>query len=143
MKLIKKFFENEVIRYLFFGGLTTAVSILSYRLFSNALSSGGEITALGIQIANLLSWVLAVAFAYITNKIFVFKSKSFKPAFLAREASAFVSARIFSLVVEALWLFVTTKTGLNDKTAKIAGQFFVVVINYVLSKLFIFKKEKK
>ncbi len=142
MEIIKKFFKSEVIRYLFFGGLTTVVSIGSYWIFSAALSAGGEISPLGVQSANLLSWVLAVTFAYITNKIFVFESKSFKPSFVIKEAGAFVSARIFSLVLEAVWLLVTTLLGLNDKIAKIIAQFFVVVINYVLSKLFIFKKEK-
>ncbi|MCD8089464.1 MAG: GtrA family protein [Clostridiales bacterium] len=142
MEGIKKLYRSEVIRYLFFGGLTTVVGVGTYWLFSNALSVDGEITPLAVQLANFLSWILAVAFAYITNKLFVFESKSFKPSFLVREAGAFVSARVFSLVVEALWIFVTTLLGLNDKIAKIIGQFFVVVINYVLSKLFIFKKEK-
>ncbi|MCD8158457.1 MAG: GtrA family protein [Clostridiales bacterium] len=141
---IKKLYNNEVIRYLFFGGLTTVVSLGSYWLFSYLLSVEGEISTLNIQISNFLSWIFAVAFAYITNKIFVFKSKSFKPNFLLREISSFVSARVFSLVVEAVWLLVTTTLlGLNDKIAKLIGQIIVVIINYVLSKLFIFKKKEK
>lgn len=140
---ILKIIKTEVFRYLLFGGLTTIVSIGSYAIFSNALSADGKISPLGVQLANIFSWILAVAFAYITNKLFVFESKSFKLEVIRREASSFAAARLFSLGVEALWLFVLTYFGVNDKIAKITGQVFVVILNYIFSKLFIFKKDKK
>lgn len=143
LDIIKKFISSEVFRYLFFGGLTTVVSLVSYFLCSEALSVGGEISQTAILISNIFSWVFAVAFAYVTNKFFVFDSKSLKPYVLLKEAASFFSARIFSLIVECLWLYVTTGMGMNDKLSKVIGQIFVVVINYVLSKVFIFKKEKQ
>lgn len=135
--------KSEVFRYLFFGGLTTLVSIASYTLASVALSVNGKISPVGVQLANIFSWILAVAFAYITNKFFVFESKSLKPEVLKKEVSSFVGARLISLAAEALWLFALTYAGLNDKVAKISGQVFVVVLNYIFSKLIIFKKGKK
>ncbi|MCD7854969.1 MAG: GtrA family protein [Clostridiales bacterium] len=140
---ILKIIKSEIFRYLFFGGLTTIVSIGSYAIFSNALSAEGKISPLGVQLANVFSWILAVTFAYITNKLFVFESKSFKPEVIKREAASFAAARLFSLGVEALWLFVLTYLGVNDKIAKVSGQVFVVILNYIFSKLFIFKKDKK
>ena len=141
---IKKIITSEVFLYLFFGGLTTVVSIASYWFFSSVFGSDGAVTSLEIQISNVLSWILAVSFAYVTNKIFVFKSKTHGLGELRREAGSFVGARLFSLVVECLWMFVTTAMGMNDKLAKLIGQIFVVILNYILSKLFIFnKKEKK
>lgn len=142
-KTIKKLIDSEVFRYLVFGGLTTLVSIVTYWLFSAMLSGDGEISVIDIQAANVLSWIFAVTFAYITNKFFVFGQGSLKPKTLVREILSFVAARLFSLVAECLWLFVTTAyLGINDKISKIIGQVFVVVINYVFSKVFIFKKEK-
>ncbi|MCC8014944.1 MAG: GtrA family protein [Eubacterium sp.] len=128
---------------MFFGGLTTVFSIVSYAVFSYARSADGKIAAFGGQLANVFSWILAVAFAYITNKLFVFESKSFKLDVIKTEAVSFAAARLFSLGVEALWLFVLTYLGVNDKIAKISGQVFVVILNYIFSKLFIFKKDKK
>ncbi len=137
---VLKIIKSEVFRYLFFGGLTTVVSIGSYAVFSYALSADGKISVFGVQLANVFSWILAVAFAYITNKLFVFESKSFKLDVIKTEAASFAAARLFSLGVEARWLFVLTYLGVNDKIAKISGQFFVVILNYIFSKLFIFKK---
>lgn len=134
--------KSEFFLYLFFGGLTTIVSILSYAAVRSALSVNGEVSAAGVQLANVVSWILAVTFAYITNKFFVFKSKSISPKLLKKEIPSFYGARLFSLLVEALWLFILTAIGINDLIAKISGQVFVVILNYIFSKLFIFKKEK-
>ncbi len=140
---VLRIIKSEIFRYLFFGGLTTIVSIGSYAIFSYALTVDGKISAFGVQLANVFSWIFAVAFAYITNKIFVFESKSFKLDIIRTEAASFAAARLFSLGVEALWLFVLTYLEVNDKIAKISGQVFVVILNYIFSKLFIFKKDKK
>ncbi len=142
-ELMIRFVKTEIFRYLLFGGLTTIVSIGSYFAFSEALSVNGEISQMGVLVANLFSWILAVAFAYITNKLFVFESKSFKKEVLLREITSFVGARVFSLVVEDAWLLAAVGLGMNDKLAKVIGQVIVVVINYIFSKLFIFKKEKQ
>ncbi len=141
--LAVKFVKSEFFRYLLFGVLTTVVGVGSYFAFSEALSVNGEISTLGVLIANQFSWVLAVLFAYITNKLFVFRARSFKRSVLFREMAGFFAARVFSLVVEDAWLWAAVGFGMNDKLAKVLGQVIVVIINYVFSKLFIFKKEKQ
>ncbi len=138
---IRFFIKSEVFRYLFFGGLTTIVSLGSYFLAALAIGGGNELTGLQVQVANIISWIFAVSFAYITNKLWVFNSRSTDIRVLFREITSFVSARIFSLVVEAGWLFLSVELlNINDFIAKVIGQFVVVVLNYIFSKLFIFKK---
>lgn len=138
---IRFFIKSEVFRYLFFGGLTTIVSLGSYFLAALAIGGGNELTGLQVQVANIISWIFAVSFAYITNKLWVFNSRSTDIKVLFREITSFVSARIFSLVVEAGWLFLSVELlNINDFIAKVIGQFVVVVLNYIFSKLFIFKK---
>ena len=92
------------------------------------------------QICNVLAWIVAVTVAYFTNKIYVFESRSFSPAVLVREIILFAGARIFSLVCEMgfMWLTVDLMGG-DDRIMKLIAAVFVVIINYVFSKLFIFK----
>lgn len=140
-ELFIKFIKSEVFRYLFFGGLTTIVSLGSYFIAARLISGGGELSTLQAQVANVISWVFAVAFAYITNKIWVFNSKTTALKDIVREIVSFVGARIFSLVVESGWLALSMELmGMNDFVAKVIGQVVVVVLNYIFSKLFIFKK---
>lgn len=120
--------------YIFFGVLTTVVNILSFGLLRDVLHWE-------LLTANTLAWVLSVAFAFLTNKLFVFQSKSFEARLLVRELVSFVGARLFSLAVDTagMWLLVNVLTW-NDWLAKILMNVIVVVINYVFSKLFIFKR---
>lgn len=131
---------EEIISYLFFGVLTTVVSFASYLIFANIFFP--QKSDLDIQIANVLSWICAVTFAYITNRIWVFKSKT-KGKKQIREVFEFVSARIFSLIVDMGMMYVMySLMHINDTIAKIIVQFVVVAMNYILSKLIIFKKNK-
>ena len=140
-ELFIKFIKSEVFRYLFFGGLTTIVSLGSYFIAARLISGGGELSTLQAQVANIISWVFAVAFAYITNKIWVFNSKTTAFKDIVREIVSFVGARVFSLLVESGWLALSMELmGMNDFVAKVIGQVVVVVLNYIFSKLFIFKK---
>ena len=124
-KLIEKFFSREVISYLIFGVLTTVVNFVFY------------ITS------NVIAWVFAVVFAYITNKLFVFESKSWEPALVFKEVISFGAARIISLLFETGFLALTVEIiGVPELIAKVIAAVFVVIINYVASKLFIFKKKK-
>ena len=98
-----------------------------------------------LQIAVVISWVVACIFAYITNRKIVFKSKSKK---ILKEFTAFVSARLFTLFLEMLIMFVfvtllTLNSNLWVVIWSLVAQIVVIVVNYVLSKLVIFKKEKK
>lgn len=138
--LFKTVVNRETISYLFFGVLTTVVSIGSYEIVKRLLSRKKEPTPLIINIATVSSWVLAVTFAFITNKLFVFQSTSMEAGVVLREAAAFVGARLLSLGFEVVWMNLTTVVlKWNDSICKIAAQFVIVVLNYIFSKLFIFK----
>ena len=93
-----------------------------------------------MNIANVGSWIIAVAFAFVTNKFFVFQSRSVSFKTLMKEIPSFVGARLLSLGFEIVWMNVTVGLlHINDSVAKIGAQFGIVVMNYVFSKLFIFK----
>ena len=139
IKVLYKKYE-EIIIYLFFGVLTTVVSFVTYIIFANVFFP--EKSDLDIQIANVLSWICAVTFAYITNRIWVFKSKT-KGRKQLRELFEFISARIASLLVDMAMMYILySLIHMNDTIAKIIVQFVVVAMNYILSKLIIFKKNK-
>ena len=128
---------EEIINYLIIGVLTTIVSLGTYFIFTHTFL---DTSALGIQIANVLSWICAVTFAYVTNRIIVFKSHNKN---ILKEVTNFFGSRIFSLLVEMLSMFImATLLGINDMISKIVCQVIVTVLNYILSKLFVFKKEK-
>ena len=123
---------KEIINYLFIGGCTTIVSIGAYTLFL-------KIFKMHYQVSNVLSWILAVAFAYVTNKLFVFNSKNTN---ILKEAFLFVKYRIYSLLVDMLCMYLLIDIlKINDLIAKIIVQIIIVIINYVFSKLFVFKKK--
>lgn len=124
--------NRSVLLYLFFGGLTTLVSIGSFvvfQLFCHEL------------LANLLSWVCAVAFAYVTNRIWVFQSQA-RGSEIWGELGAFVGGRLLSLgVEEAVLLVFVTWLQLPGTQIKILAQILVLIINYVISKLLVFRKK--
>ncbi|MBE5957561.1 MAG: GtrA family protein [Lachnospiraceae bacterium] len=153
---------REVIMYLIMGVATTVVSWASYAFFTKAFSpdSGfvvlfsklthGDTSIALIAIANVLSWILAILFAYITNKLWVFNSKSWKPSLVIAEFTKFVGARILTGFLEWFGVPFLAKIGLDQKPlgiegglSKIVVSVLVVLLNYVFSKLFIFKNDKK
>lgn len=137
INLYKKY--QEIINYLIVGVLTTVVSIVTYFLFSLILDIENNILFI---LANVLSWICAVIFAYITNKKFVFNTTTSNKKEEIKVFSMFVSSRITTLLIELAFMFVTVKVILiNDKIAKVIAQFIVIVLNYILSKLFVFKKK--
>lgn len=153
MKKIKELYKKyeEVILYVVFGVLTTVVNFIAFLLFTKVL--GEKVYLLN----NVLAWFVAVVFAYITNKIWVFDSKSWAFKVLIKEIPSFFAARLFSLGVEeaGLWLFVE-KLKFNEISFTVfsfnlTGQFIakvvlaviVVILNYFFSKFIIFAKKKK
>lgn len=131
---------EEIINYLIIGGLTTVVSLaVKYGLLFTVMSASDPIE---LQISVIASWIVAVAFAYVTNRIFVFHSESKQ---YLKEISGFVAGRIITLIMEMfiMWFFVTL-LGLDSNMWviiwTIVAQILVVVGNYVISKLFVFKK---
>lgn len=153
MNTIKNLFlkYKELIVYVIFGGLTTAVNIATFYILE-AFFSNGENSYL---INNAIAWFVAVIFAYITNKIFVFESHSWAIKIVLKEALEFFGARVFSFLIEeaGLWLFVDilgfgkmsynllnfTVTG--GLIAKLILAVIVVILNYFFSKFVIFKKK--
>ena len=139
IELYKKY--EEVINYLIMGVLTTVVNlVIKYALLFTVLDASNPTQ---LQIAVVISWIVACLFAYITNRIIVFKSKSKE---IIKEFISFVSARIFTLLLEMLIMFVfVTWLKLNSDLWvviwSIVAQVIVIVVNYVLSKLIIFKKK--
>ncbi len=126
---------KEVINYLFFGGCTFLVSVVSFYLFNKVLF-------LNEHLSNILSWILAVLFAYITNKTCVFESKTTSKEELLKEISSFFTARLLTLGIEELILFIFVNIFKFDALIiKIFAQVIVILANYVLSKLFVFKKK--
>ena len=139
LKKIWRFFTTpEMLSYLVFGVLTTVINVVSFGLLRPVISINPYWDVL---IANAIAWVLSVAFAFITNKLLVFRSKSFETRIFWRELASFVGARLLSLGVDELGMVLLVNVLLwNDWVAKIIMNVIVVIINYVLSKRFIFKK---
>lgn len=144
--LITKILKNETISYLFFGVLTTVVN---YTIFVVGLSLAGEKEVL---IVNMNAFIGATIFAYITNKLFVFNSVGWKIKQIVMELGKFVGARVFSLVIEQLGLYIATEhfnvgeyfvLSINGVViTKVVLSFVAVLLNYFASKFIIFKKEK-
>lgn len=136
IKLYKKY--EEIINYLIVGALTTLVTLVSYIIITNIFLI--DKTDLNIQIANVLTWIIAVIFAYITNRIFVFKSKV-QGKEKIKEIYNFIAARVFSLLVDMTLMFILfSLMHINDIICKMIVQIVVIIMNYVLSKLIVFKK---
>lgn len=138
-KLINIYNKNkEIINYLIVGVLTTLVSLISYYLLTFTILDPNN--AIKLQIANIISWILSVAFAYITNRKYVFESKNNN---IKKELSKFVTSRITTLIIDmALMALFVTILKFNDKIIKIIVQIIIIVLNYIFSKIFVFKENK-
>ena len=134
--LINKLLNNkEVLLYLVFGVLTTAVNFVVYTFFTRFL-------IVDELISNVFAWVFAVSFAYVTNKKYVFSSKTTSIKQLTKEMSTFFIARLFSLGVDMIIMFIGLRIlFIYDIYVKLFSQIVIVILNYVLSKFIIFKKE--
>ena len=135
-KLILKMYENDVIRYIFWGGCTTLVNLVSFYLM--------RIAGLPLMAANIISIILAILFAYVVNSRFVFHDSCETLKDHIQPFVKFISARLVTMVIEVggVWLLAVVM-GFHDMVAKFCTQFLVLVLNYVFSKVFVFRKEKK
>jgi putative flippase GtrA len=132
--MIKEIFfkYRELILYIVFGALTTGVNYGCYFFFARVFN-------MYYILSNLISWIIAVVFAFIVNKYFVFFTQKSQLKILIREFSIFVSGRVVSLLVETVLLYyMVSICFLNDLFAKIIVLVIVVLINYVLSKYIVF-----
>lgn len=131
VKLLNKY--KEVVLYCIFGGLTTVINIITYFLLSRVLS-------INYLVSNIIAWILSVLFAYVTNKIFVFQSKNIELRYLVNEILAFIGCRLFSGILDIgiMYVFVDILS-FNDFIIKILANIVVIALNYIFSKLMIFK----
>ena len=140
--LYKKY--EEIINYLVMGGLTTIVAIGSKLLLLATILD--QTNGLELQIAEIISWFLAVTFAYVTNRIFVFKSKT-SGSKCIREIFNFFKGRIATQLIQMfiMWFFVTLlelDSNVWVLVFTLVCQVMQIVLNYVISKLLVFKKDK-
>lgn len=131
--LMKK--HKSFIAYGVFGVLTTIVNIVTYNICYNNLGISNTLS-------NIAAWILAVTFAYLTNKVWVFDSKSWKWEVLRREVPAFISCRLATGVLDIVIMFICVDImGLHAPLMKVISNVLVIILNYVFSKLVIFKKK--
>ena len=127
---------KEIINYLIFGVLTTIISLITYYILTNTILNPHN--NLELQIANVLSWILSVSFAYITNKLYVFETKEKK---ILKEIINFFSSRILTLILDVLLMYIfVSLLKFNDQIIKLVVTIVVIILNYILSKIFVFKK---
>lgn len=138
-KILSKY--KEQISYLFFGGLTTLINWIVYTISL-------EFFNVKVEIANVIAWIAAVIFAYITNKLFVFRSKSLNLKATIKEVSLFFASRVTSGIVEIFGFPLLYYAGLNQSflgidgfIAKVLIGVLVIILNYILSKLIVFRKK--
>lgn len=130
--LCKKLLSNEGFLYIIFGGMTTVLNIVLF---------WGLGLFLDYKTANFFAIVLSILFAYIVNKIFVFKSKTTSTGSLFKEMLSFFGMRGVTFALDWFGLVFAVETlHWNSSVAKIIIQVLVIILNYILSKLFVFKK---
>lgn len=141
---------KELIIYVLFGGLTTVVNLLVFAVFNRLLGDERYL------ITNAIAWFAAVSFSYITSKLWVFESKSWEMKVFLKEVTTFFAARVLTLFIEEAGLYILVDlAGFSRYSvdlfgfsiggaliAKAAVAVIVVVVNYIFSKLVIFKKKK-
>lgn len=139
MKKIKELitfcYEIDVVRYIFFGGCTTLVNLVCFFVLRKC--------NVELNIANVISIITAIIFAYVVNSKYVFQDKCETLMDHIRPFCKFISARLLTMVIEVggVWLLVE-KMGMNDMIGKFCTQFIVLALNYVFSKFFVFTTGK-
>lgn len=142
---------KEIIMYLIFGVATTAVNWVVYSLLMQvALVHAPGSDDVKMTVSNVIAWIAAVVFAFVTNKLWVFESKSWALKVATREFVSFVASRLATGVIEWFGPLLLFKIGLDQDlfgvkgfVAKIVCSVLVVILNYVFSKLLVFTKKKK
>ena len=135
-QLIQKLVNNSIVRYVFFGGLTTLVNFVAFYVLTELLHGG-------VNISNIISVALSILFAYFVNSRYVFHSQARTfPAKLA-EFCKFVGARLFTMLVEVGGVYLMVDIlSMNPMLSKLSTQIIVLILNYLISKLIVFIKKK-
>lgn len=134
--------HQEGMRYLVFGALSTIVNIAVYSIFSAILLKGISNETLKVNISEIVAFIAAVLFAYITNKLYVFNSKTNGIKELAREIGSFLGCRIFTEIISILMMNAAVWLSINDILMKVISNIVVIILNFVFSKILIFKGKK-
>ncbi len=128
---------KEIINYLIFGVLTTLVNYFSYIILTKVLN-------IDYLVSTVIAQIISIIFAYVTNKMFVFKSKNLSKKEFFREMFSFFGFRILSLFLDMGFMYIFVDLlYLNDVIMKLVSNILIVIANYIFSKLFIFKKKTK
>ncbi len=129
--------------YLFFGVLTTAVSFITAGISKNLLENAGMGTGAVSTLSTVISWICAVTFAYVTNRLWVFESHASGAKEISAEALSFYGGRVFTLLTEMviMWLGYSVLS-FNYWITKIAANVIVLILNYVISKIFVFRNKE-
>lgn len=124
--------ENNILSYLFFGALTVGVNMLTYFIFAHILN-------FSTVDSTIISWFIAATFAFITNKIWVFKSKSWNKTVFLKEATSFYLCRILTGILDVVIMFIFVDLLFwNDIIVKLFSNAIVIILNYIASKFVIF-----
>lgn len=131
-----KIFGKEMFMYLFFGVLTTVINFIAYYIFNVICKSSAGIST-------TLAFIISIIFAYITNKIWVFNSKTNNIKELVTEIFKFISARLVTYFIDLfLMIILVDKLHYNSLICKLLVNILVIILNYIFSKLLVFKKNK-
>ena len=134
--LIKKY--EEIIRYLIIGFLSTCVSLAIYYFLTFTILDPNN--PIKLQLANIISWIITIIFAYFTNRKYVFFKKE-KPNF--KEFFQFGLSRVLTLIIDMILMYIlVSKLKFNDKIIKLIVQVIVIILNYIFSKFLVFKRNK-
>lgn len=139
LRILNPFYKKykEVLLYLFFGVCTSVISILSYSI-ADVLLGINEL------IANIISWILAVLFAFFTNRVWVFQSATHSGREFAIQLANFFGGRVVTLIVEEVIILIfITILDFPSIPVKVVAQIVVIVLNYIISKFWVFKKKNE
>ena len=141
-KIYLKIMNKEIILYLIFGVLTTLINILIFWLFTEYIFSFISNNNLNISLSNIVAFTIALIFAFVTNKNIVFKAKSQNKKELIHQISSFTLARITTFVIDTLGILLFVNIlHIHKIISKIIFNIIVIILNYVFSKIFVFKKD--
>ena len=132
--------HQEGMRYLIFGALTTIINILTYAIFASFILKDLPTDELRVNISEIIAFIVALIFAYVTNKIYVFNSKTKNIKQLVKEITSFTSCRIITEIISILMMNMAIWFSINDIFMKVVANIVVIILNFVFSKIIIFKK---
>lgn len=135
--------HQEGMRYLVFGALTTVVNIITYTILASLVLKGIENDSVRVNISEIIAFIISVIFAYVTNKLYVFDSKTNGFKDFIREITSFFSCRILTEIISILMMNAAVWLSINDILMKVISNIVVIILNFVFSKIWIFKGKQK